>query len=144
MNLTLDANVWLAAMSPAEREHHQCAQLLDRIRQASVQLHQPALFAIEVCASVARRTRDRTLALAAGEAALAIPGLSVYELDHSLAVRAGDVAATCALRGADAVYVATARLAQCTLLTLDAEVLDRAGALISVMTPATWMQQYIQ
>ena len=144
MNLTLDANVWLAAMSPAEREHEQCAQLLDRIRHASVRLHQPALFAIEVCATVARRTRDRTLALAAGEAALAIPGLSVYELDHSLATRAGHVAAMCALRGADAVYVATAEHSGSTLLTLDAEVLDRASARISVMTPAIWVQEHTQ
>ena len=140
MNVTLDASVWLAAMSAGEREHARCAALVASLVEGRVPLHQPGLFVIEVCAAVARRTRDRALAMAAGEATLASPYLTLYPLDHALAAEAADVAATCAVRGADAVYVATARHAGATLLTLDAEVRDRAAGVAAVRTPAEWSE----
>ncbi len=62
-----------------------------------------------------------------------------YPLDRALALEAAEVAAICELRGADAVYVATARHAGATLLTLDAEVRDRAFGVIAVRTPAEWI-----
>ncbi len=126
MKVTLDASVWLAAMADDEREHARCAALVAALVEGRVALHQPGLFLIEVCATIARRTRDRALAMAAGEATLAMPLLTLHPLDHALAAEAAEVAATWALRGADAVYVATARQAGATLVTLDAEVRDRA------------------
>ena len=138
MSVTIDASVWLAAISGRERQHELCAALIESLVQRRVPLHQPGLFVIEVCATIARRTRDRALALAAGEATLAAPYLTLYALDHSLAADAAEVAATCALRGADAVYVATARHAHATLLTLDAEVRERATAVVTVRTPQEW------
>lgn len=138
MTVTLDASVWLAAMSAGEREHARCAALVESLVARGATLHQPGLFVIEVCAAVARRTRDRALALAAGEATLTTPGLTLHALDHDLAAGAAEVAATCALRGADAVYVATARHAGATLLTLDAEVRERAAGVATVLAPAEW------
>ena len=140
MSVTLDASVWLAAISTGEREHARCAALVESLVQRRVPLHQPGLFVIEVCATIARRTRNRALAMAAGEATLAAPYLTLYPLDHALAAEAAAVAATCALRGADAVYVATARHAGATLLTLDAEVRDRAKALVTIRTPEEWSE----
>lgn len=52
--------------------------------------------------------RDRDLALDAARVLLAWPTLVMHELDHSTAADATNVTATCALRGADAIYVATA------------------------------------
>lgn len=138
MNVTLDASVWLAAISAGERHHLRCAALVESLVERRVWLHQPGLFVIEVCATIARRTHDRALAMAAGEATLAAPYLTLHPLDHALAAEAAHVAATCALRSAAAVYVATARHAGATLLTLDAEVRDRAGALVAVRTPDEW------
>ena len=79
--------------------------------------------------------------MAAGEATLAAPYLTLHPLDHALAAEAADVAATCALRGTDAMYVATARHAGASLHTLDAEVRDRAGALVTVLTPDEWSRE---
>ena len=76
--------------------------------------------------------------MAAGEATLASPYLTLYPLDHVLASAAAQVAATCALRGADAVYVATARHANAILITLDVEVRERASGVIAVRTPDEW------
>jgi len=138
VTVTLDASVWLAAMSGGEREHARCAALIASLVERQVPLHQPGLFVIEVCAAIARRTRDPALAMAAGEATLAVPHLTLHTLDHTLAAEATEVAATCALRAADAVYVATARRAGSTLLTLDAEVRERASGVTAVLTPAEW------
>lgn len=138
MSVTLDASVWLAAISSGEREHARCAALVESLISSRTPLHQPGLFVIEVCATIARRSRDRSLAMAAGEATVASPFMTLYPLDHALASEAAEVAATCALRGTDAVYVATARHAGATLLTLDAEVRDRAAGVIAVRTPVEW------
>lgn len=139
VSVTLDASVWLAAISSGERDHASCAALVESLVEQRVPLLQPGLFVIEVCATIARRTRSRSLAMAAGEATLGSPYLSLFPLDHRLAAEAVDVAATCALRGADAVYVATARHAGATLLTLDAEVRERAAGVVAVQTPNEWL-----
>ena len=95
MSVTLDAWVWLAAMSASEREHARSATLAESLVNRGIPLHQPNLFVIEVCATIARRTRNRALAMAAGEATLASPNLTLYPLDHVLASEAAEVAATC-------------------------------------------------
>ena len=71
--VTVDASVWLAAISSGERDHAPCAALIESLVEQRVPLLQPGLFVIEVCATIARRTRSRSLAMAAGEATLASP-----------------------------------------------------------------------
>jgi predicted nucleic acid-binding protein len=138
VSVTLDASVWLAALTASEREHARCSALIASLLAEQVQLHQPGLFVVEVCATIARRTRNREQALAAANVVLTTPGLVPYPLDHVLAAEASEVAATCALRGADAVYVATARRAGTTLLTLDREIRERAAGVVTVRTPVEW------
>ncbi|WP_373059767.1 type II toxin-antitoxin system VapC family toxin [Gemmatimonas sp.] len=138
MKVTLDASVWLAALSPAERDHAECASLVSSLLKRGVALHQPGLFVIEVCATIARRTRNRALANEAGRATLEVPGLVVHALDHEMAAEAAEIAAACALRGADALYVATARRMNATLVTLDHELHERAEPMAAVRTPSEW------
>ena len=138
MRVTLDASVWLSALSSTEQEHKRCATLIQSLVTQRIPLHQPGLFVVEVCATIARRTRDKALALQAGRVALASPYLVMYELDHRLAAAASEIAATYALRGADAVYVATAVKANSVLLTLDREVRERSDAAVTVRMPSEW------
>ncbi len=138
MRVTLDASVWLSANSPSERQHDECAALLDALVQRKTSIHQPGLFVIEVCATIARRTGDRSLALKAGRLALSLPHLEVHALTHRAAAMAADVAATCSLRGADAVYVATARDVDGVLITLDRELQARGSRMARVLSPAEW------
>ena len=49
--------------------------------QRQVALQQPTLFVVEVCATVARRTGDATLAAAVGDALLSAPRLALHPLD---------------------------------------------------------------
>jgi predicted nucleic acid-binding protein len=140
VTVTIDACVWLAALSPAEPSHAACAEFVRTVVQRQVALQQPTLFVVEVCATVARRTGDAPLAAAVGDALLSAPRLALHPLDPERSADAASVASTCALRGADAVYVATARAAGATLVTLDREVLTRAASVVSVVTPKSWLR----
>jgi len=82
---------------------------------------------------------NRALATEAGRTTLEVPGLVVHALDHELAAEAAEISAACALRGADAVYVATARRMDATLLTLDRDLRQRAGPMTTVRTPGEWI-----
>lgn len=109
-----------------------------------VALHQPGLFVVEISAAIARRTGSRQLAVEAGRAVLDWPKLRMHELDHALAAEAADIAATLALRSADAVYVATARSAGAVLVTLDDKISTRAAKAVEVNSPTEWLQLHNQ
>lgn len=65
----------------------------------------------------------------------AVPSLTFAPFDDALAKTTAYLAADYALRGADAVYVATARHHNTTLVTLDREVRERVDAIVRVLTP---------
>ncbi len=66
-------------------------------------------------------------------------GWSCIALDLDEATDAAAVAVAARLRGADATYVAIAVRTGSTLVTLDAELLERAAALVPVATPEAWL-----
>jgi predicted nucleic acid-binding protein len=90
------------------------------------------------------RTRDAQRALKVAKTARAEPRIVMHEIGDALTADALHIAAHCALRGADAIYVATARATHSTLVTLDEEILERASRLVSVTDPATWLQEHRQ
>jgi predicted nucleic acid-binding protein len=139
VTLTIDACVWLAALSVTEADHAACTELLHTVVADGHPLHQPTLFVIEVCATIARTTRDPVLATSVVEAILGTPALRLHPLDHDRTAEAAHAAMACALRGADAVYAATARAAGATLVTLDREVLERAAPFVPATSPRAWL-----
>lgn len=61
-------------------------------------------------------------------------------LDVNIFVSASaQVAVSCRLRGADAVYVAVAQEFRATMITWDNEVLLRDAAVVPTMTPTDWL-----
>lgn len=68
----------------------------------------------------------------------------MHELDHAAAAEATTVAATCALRGSDAVYVATAHRNGAVLITLDEEMRERGSEIVETMTPAELLRSFSQ
>jgi predicted nucleic acid-binding protein len=141
VTVTIDACVWLAALAPAEPGHAASAELLQSLVARRIRVHQPTLFLVEVCATIARRTGDRALAVDTVDTIVGTPLLVLHALDDACAADAAEVAARSALRGADAVYVATSRTANTTLITLDREVLTRASAVTAVMSPTDWLER---
>ncbi len=137
--LTIDASVLVAAALRDEKAHSDSTEALRLILSSGLEIHQPAIAIVEVTAAAARRTSDGAFARRVGQAALAMPGLTVHDLDADAALRAATLASDLRLRAADAVYVAIALVAGCALITLDGEVVDRAASVVSVLTPSDWM-----
>ena len=70
---------------------------------------------------------------------LETPGVRIHPIDREMALAASVIASNAFLRGADAVYAATAAATRSTLVTLDAELLGRTIPGIKVMTPTGWL-----
>jgi predicted nucleic acid-binding protein len=139
LSLTIDASVLVAAAMRDEPAHRASAEAMRLVAASGEPVHQPALTVVEVTAAAARRTGDTMFARRMGQELLAMPGLVVHELDADAALHAAALAGELRVRAADAIYAATALLCGAVLVTLDAEVVERGGAALTVMTPAAWL-----
>jgi len=122
----LDASVFIAAISPAERHHERARRLFDSHPDTEPFLV-PELFRVEVIAGLSRRGEPAAL-VDAVDAVIRGPRFHARPLDGVLLDRSVHVARIARLRAYDAVYVALALLADAPILTLDGEVVERCGA----------------
>lgn len=132
---TLDASVLVAVCRPHEPGHGASRTLLARIREAGTPLIEPAVLPVEVAAALARTGDDPALAREYADAVISLPGLTLVPVDGRLAHHAVEMAATCGLRGADAVYATVAAQYGARLVTLDAGQLKRAPASVGACKP---------
>ncbi len=70
-----------------------------------------------------------------------MPGLVLHALDIETAAEAAAMATRAQLRGADAIYAATALRHATTLITLDQEMLDRTAGIVDTVTPGEWLDR---
>jgi predicted nucleic acid-binding protein len=133
---TVDASVFLNAFNPREPGNESSRRLLDRIRRQGSPIVVPWLLLPEIAATVARGRGDAELAQRFAGAVGRLPSVVLIALDESLARQAVEVAADRGLRGSDAVYVGVAQRFGSTLVTLDREQRERAGPLVTALTPA--------
>jgi predicted nucleic acid-binding protein len=139
MKVTIDANIWLAAADVDEPAHDVCVACLRQVLLRKARLEHPWLLLVEVSATVARKTRNPSLAEEAVAVVQAVPGQVWHSLDAGLARTAGQLAAQLALRSADAVYAAVAKHSGAVLLTCDVEMQTRAAGAIACLSPAEWL-----
>ena len=137
--ITIDASVLVAAASPTDRARSDAVSFLSAAVGADLRIHQPTLSLVEVAAAIARRTGDDGLAQEAATALLGMPGVVVHPLDLGASADAAALAARLQLRGADAVYAATALRHRSTLVTLDEELRSRASFVVDVVAPSEWL-----
>jgi predicted nucleic acid-binding protein len=137
--ITIDASVLVAAATESDPAWPDAAAFMNAALAAGVQIHQPTLALIEVGAAIARRTGNSDLAMDAGEAILGLPGLMLQELDIEASTEAAALAGRLQLRGADAVYAATALRHSATLVTLDEDQRSRSSAVLDAMSPTDWL-----
>ncbi len=139
MTVTVDASVWIASVIASEAGHHDCALVVRKLITGEIQLVQPTLFLVEVAAALGRRFPGSGQAEVAVNCLLALAIMEEVPLDAPLAARAARYAADFGLRGAGAVYLATATLAHTTLITLDNDLVNRAPGTADVVTPQEWL-----
>jgi len=141
MSVTIDASVFVAAARAAEEQHDTSRSFLERLDATQVPIYCPVLAVPECAAAIARRTGDADLAKEVIAVVETLPRLCFVDLDLSAAREAAGLAIALRLRGADSVYVAVAHTLGSELITWDAEMLERASAVVRTMTPADWLAQ---
>ncbi|MFN8634270.1 MAG: type II toxin-antitoxin system VapC family toxin [Chloroflexota bacterium] len=132
---TVDANAWIATFDPTDVFHAPSVAFFRRVARLQLPIHAPAFLVVEVACALRRKLRDPSIGAQAVTEIRAHPLLRLHALDDVLLDDAVLLGMQYALRGADALYVATARLTQTALVTWDAELFRRAGA----VSPADWL-----
>lgn len=133
--LTLDANIWVAAFDPKDRFHESSVTFLRAVAQKELRLHGPAFVALEVACALARRAGDSAVGALAHTRLRSHPMLVLHPMNDLCLATAHEIGAAHLLRGADALYAATAQLVNAPLITWDEELIQRIGA----ATPAGWL-----
>lgn len=134
--LVIDASVWVAAFDPSEVDHAASVAFLRDVEGSGTALAIPALGIVETGCAIARRTGSRAIAEQATRIMVSNARLSVVPIRDEMLTLALDIGIGRRLRGADAVYAATAAHIGGRLITWDRELLERADAL----TPTAWSE----
>jgi predicted nucleic acid-binding protein len=135
--LTVDANVWVAAFDPHDRFHLPSVRFLRAVADADLRLHAPAFLVVEVACALARRAGDAAVGRDAGERLRTHPSLTLHLLDDGLLIAAREIGVRHLIRGADALYAATAMVVDAPLVSWDDELVRRAGG----VTPDSWLSR---
>jgi predicted nucleic acid-binding protein len=131
--MVVDASLWVARLVPQDVNHAPLRDWMERQHAAGTVFVSPALLLAEVAGAVSRRTGDPALAEAAWQSIAALPGVQLVAMEQQLVAQAAQFAAAWGLRGADAVYVATAYILEIPLVTLDADQQARAAHVVRVV-----------
>jgi predicted nucleic acid-binding protein len=135
--LTIDANIWVAAFDPRDQFHARSVAFLQAAATKRMTLHGPAFVTVEVSCALARRAGDPAVGMVVEERLLGHPDLVLHRLDDRLIEVARELGIRYLLRGADALYAATALLVGAPVITWDHELVERAGAI----TPDRWLER---
>ena len=134
MRLILDASVAVAAVRSNEPSHAASRARISRVLAGDDEIAVPAIFAIEVGASLARVGESADAVCAYVDALMSVAA-TVATIGPSRARRIRDVAIASKLRAADATYVWLAAQEGAPLCTLDKEMTQRCGAYCRVIPP---------
>jgi predicted nucleic acid-binding protein len=132
---TVDASVFVSALRSTDPAHEQSVAFLDHAGSGSL-IVVPNLVRPEVAGAVSRATGDVELAHRALLMVSRAPHIKTIAVDDDLADAAAELATEARLRGADSVYVATARRFDALLVTLDEEQRTRLPAGVKSVYPA--------
>ncbi len=133
--MVVDASVWVSSLVAGDEHHHASRRWLAERVAAGEPLVVPTLALPEVAGAIARRTGSTQLGQGAAQEMLRTPGLRLVALDAELSAAAADLAAEAQVRGADAVYAATARSLGIPLFTWDLDLEERAARFVRVLHP---------
>jgi predicted nucleic acid-binding protein len=137
--LTIDSSVFVSAARPSEFGNAESTVFLTWVRNQRPRLFLPTLVMAEVAAALGRTGSKPGLAQQYAMAIGQLPNTVMVALDEGVARQAAALGAQHKLRGADAVYLASAALFAAELVTLDREQLGRGAAIVQTLTPADFL-----
>lgn len=134
-DVTVDASIWIAAADPADVFHAESRTFLATTTVRGLRLVIPTFAVVEVACALSRKRRDPTAGQRLMDGLLSLALVLQVPTDVALLSTALQRGTAMFLRGADALYAATAELTGTTLISWDDELIQRAGAL----TPTDWL-----
>ncbi len=137
--LTIDSSVFVSRARPRELGHPESVAFLKWVRAMRPRLFIPTRAVPEVAAALTRTGSDRDVAQRYALAIGQLPNTVLVSVDDGLARQAAALAAQHRLRGADAVFVASAALFAAELVTLDSEQLERGASVVQTLTPKRFL-----
>jgi predicted nucleic acid-binding protein len=135
--LTVDANVWVAAADASDLFFTPSRDFLTQIARQRLTLYLPAFAQVEIACVLARKRQDAEAGRRLTIAMLGSPQITHVQMDTSFLAQAILSGTHSLLRGADALYVATAAIYHAQLISWDAELVRCAGAI----TPTDWLAE---
>lgn len=131
----IDASVWVAFFLTTDSTHRTSYIWIDHHTSAGGMLVAPSILLTEVAAAIARRLGQPQMALHAAATISNLNLMRIVPMDGALMQEATVIAANLRLRGADSIYVATAKQLGIPLLTWDHEQLTKSVGVISAFQP---------
>jgi len=139
--MIVDASVWVAIFRENDVHHGASIEFLALAVANQLNLNIPSLALAEIAGVFARQTGRARLAIRTVRAVLALPRVQRHGLNDELGDRAAALAASCKLRGADAVFVALAEALDEPLITVDREILERSSRFVRAEAPDVWVHR---
>jgi predicted nucleic acid-binding protein len=137
--ITIDSSVFVSAARPNEVGNRESTTFLSWVRRDRPRLFLPTLVLAEVVAALSRTGSARGLAQQYALAIGQLPNTVLVALNEGLASQSAGLGARHKLRGADAVYLATAALFSAELVTLGREQLERGSSIVQTLTPTGFL-----
>jgi predicted nucleic acid-binding protein len=134
-DLTVDTSVWIGAADPGDVFHHESASFLAAAELNDARIVIPAFARVEVACALARKLGGATIGRRLADVVMGLTIVAYVPVDADLLEVAWRRGTDFRLRGADAIYAATAHLFGAQLITWDKELIQRVGAI----TPTAWL-----
>lgn len=133
--VVIDASTWVSRVLPNDSNHATAFTWINLHLARSGALVSPVLLVTETASAVSRITGIPARGHLAASQLLAMPEVSLVQIDQALVEDATDLAASLRLKGADAYYVALAMTLGLPLVTFDKEQLTRTTGVITTIRP---------
>ncbi|MFN8636965.1 MAG: type II toxin-antitoxin system VapC family toxin [Chloroflexota bacterium] len=134
-DVTVDASIWIAAADEGDAFFQESDAFLHAVAVEGVRIFIPSFAVVEVACALSRKARDPASGRRLTENLLIATGPVQIPVDAELLEEALRLGTRQFLRGADALYAATAQVTGSTLVSWDRELIERAGAL----SPSGWL-----
>jgi predicted nucleic acid-binding protein len=133
--VAVDASVWVAAQDPTDPLSASSRAFFSHALARGVVMHVPAFALVEVASVLSRKLRDGARGQRLANLIFNTTATKQHPLNAAMLTKALSIGSSKFLRGADALYSATAEIIGCELISWDNEHIQRTGAL----SPDTWV-----
>lgn len=132
--LTIDSSVIVASLLEQEKDHLNALTVWEKVITGNAIAIMPYTVLVEVVAAVRRRTGQKELAQKVKKELLSMDTVNFVIIDPDSALDASDIAIESGVRGMDAVVIQTAKEYNTSLVSLDAEMIEKAAGIVKIRT----------